>query len=171
MDHQSQEFLDSLPNHPMRSRLEPHYDFIRELRRKRFPYRKIAEILQQRYNLETSKSAVHDFLRVRNRKNRNQPGVGPIATPAPQLGFPVPPTQVQGPLVSFDPDERARIRTPNPTTPRPEPKDDIYAHFEELKHRNSAPPPPKPQRRFHYEEGEPLILIDRTKNPRKRTQS
>jgi len=45
MDLRTADFLKKIPEHPMRSRLEPHRDLIRELRRKRYPYRKIVTIL------------------------------------------------------------------------------------------------------------------------------
>lgn len=69
MDPQAKELLANTPEHPMRSRLEPHRDLIRELRRKRYPYRKIALILQDQFAIRTSKSALHQFVKVRSRNS------------------------------------------------------------------------------------------------------
>jgi hypothetical protein len=65
MDARFQEILDSLPPKRPRSRLEPYAELIEELRQRGTTYRKIAAILTERCELQTSASTVHDFLRVR----------------------------------------------------------------------------------------------------------
>ena len=141
----------------MRSRLEPYYELIRALRRKRFPYRKIAAILQERYQLETSKSAVHDFLKVRRNHSQAVPeAVAPPLPPSPSR-------------LLTDPDGGATIGTVHSS--QPSKKADVYARMEELKRRKRVPPPPPPKPRFHYEEGEPLRLIDPNQTPYKRSES
>src|SRR5579872_6381706 len=65
MDARFQEILDSLPPKRPRSRLEPYAELIAELRQRGTTYRKIAAILTERCQLQTSASTVHDFLRVR----------------------------------------------------------------------------------------------------------
>ena len=151
MDRPTQDFVNSLGDHPMRSRLEPYHELIRALRRKRFPYRKIASILQERYQLETSKSAIHDFLRVR--RNHSQADPEAVAPPPP-------PQTARGPS---DAAEGATIGSVH--SPQPGSQTDVYARMEELKQRKRVPRPPPPKPRFHYEEGEPLRLID--PNPKK----
>ncbi len=61
MNKQTQDFLNQAPDHPMHSQLEPYCDLIRELRRKRYPYRKIAVILSDLVNTADPLCAV--FLR------------------------------------------------------------------------------------------------------------
>jgi len=159
MDQQTEDFLKNAPEHPMRSRLEPHRELIRELRRKRYPYRKIAVILRERFDVQTSKSALHDFVKVRARHSdpqRNQLTLPPRTPP------PTPPKSAQrGP--SADPDEPATMGSSSPSSSS---QTDVYDHFEELKRRKRTPvSPPKSKFNFHYEEGEPLRLIsDPTKN-------
>ena len=132
----------------MRSRLEPHLELIRALRRKRFPYRKIASILKEHYQLETSKSAIHDFLKVR--RNQSQAASEPVAL--------APPPQSH---VLSDPSEGSTIGTvPSSHAAQSANQADVYARMEELKRRKRVPPPPPPKPRFHYEEGEPLRLIN-----------
>src|SRR5215467_1832865 len=84
MDQRTEDFLRNAPDHPMRSRLEPDRELIRELRRKRYPYRKIAVILRERFDLQTSRSAIHDFVKVRGRNSdpqRNQLTLPPLTPP------------------------------------------------------------------------------------------
>jgi len=149
MDRLTQDFVNSLGNHPMRSRLEPYDELIRALRRKRFPYRKIASILKERYQLETSKSAIHDFLRVRRKHSQVFPEA--IAPP--------PPSETA--RVFSDTAEGSTIGSVH--SPQPGNQAHVYARMEELKRRKRVPPPPPPKPRFHYEEGEPLRLIDPNK--------
>jgi hypothetical protein len=163
MDQRTEDFLRNAPDHPMRSRLEPHRELIRELRRKRYPYRKIATILRERFDLQTSKSALHDFVKVRARNSdpqRNQLTLPPL-TPSPS-----PPVAPQGRPFA-DPPEAATL---GPSSSSPPSQTDVYAHFEELKRRKHTPPSPQPKPRFHYEEGEPLRLVsDHYTNPIKRS--
>ena len=152
MDRLTQDFVNSLGDYPMRSRLEPYQELIRALRRKRFPYRKIAAILKERYQLEISKSAIHDFLKVRRKRS---PAVPEAIAPA---------SRPQTARVFSDAAEGATIGTvPSSHSSQTSNQADVYARMEELKRRKRVPPPPPPKRRFHYEEGEPLRLIDPNK--------
>jgi hypothetical protein len=167
MDRRTEEFLKNAPDHPMRSRLEPHRDLIRELRRKGYPYRKIVTILRDHFALQTSKSALHDLVKVRARSDprRNQLTLPSSTLPSSTLppSFPAP-SQGQS---SSDPDEAVTI---GPSSSSPASQADVYAHFEELKRRKRAAAPPQPKPRFHYEEGEPLRLVsDRNPNTIKRS--
>ena len=60
-----QDILDSLPEKPPRSRLEPYRDLIEELRRRGRTFREIAHILREKCHVETAASTIHDFVRVR----------------------------------------------------------------------------------------------------------
>ncbi len=63
---QFQDILDSLPEKPARSRLEPYRDLIEELRRRGRTFREIAHILAEKCHVETAASTIHDFVRVRS---------------------------------------------------------------------------------------------------------
>ena len=67
MDDKLQVILDSLPEKPPRSRLEPYCELIDELRRRGRTYREIARILVEKCQLQVSRSTVHDFVRGRSR--------------------------------------------------------------------------------------------------------
>lgn len=57
--------LADLPPRPPRSKLEPHRELIRELRRKGRTYRDIARIFRERLNLSVTPSTIHSFVKVR----------------------------------------------------------------------------------------------------------
>lgn len=54
-----------LPTKPSRSKLEPHRDLIRELRRKGRTYREVAHLFQERLGLYVAPSTLHSFVKVR----------------------------------------------------------------------------------------------------------
>jgi hypothetical protein len=141
MEREDRDFVNSLPAHSMRSRLEPHLEFIRELRRKRIPYRQIALILQDRFQLHASISVIHDFLRIR----RSQPKPDAFVAPAQPSPSPVP--------FFSDPEERT-IGSP-PRSPG-----DVAAQIAALKARAAnlhSTPSRKPV--FEYTPGKPLTLL------------
>jgi len=70
MDTKTRAILDSLPDKPPRSRLEPHRELIQELRRRGRTYRDIANILAEKCRVEVTASGVHDFLRRRSRTTK-----------------------------------------------------------------------------------------------------
>jgi hypothetical protein len=59
------EFLASLPQKPTRSKLEPHLELIRELRRKGRTYREVAKLFHERLGLRVAPSTLHSFVKVR----------------------------------------------------------------------------------------------------------
>lgn len=63
-------FADLPPKSP-RSKLEPHRELIRELRRKGQTYRDIARIFEERLHLSVAPSTIHSFVKVRG-KHRKQ---------------------------------------------------------------------------------------------------
>lgn len=58
------EFAD-LPPKPPRSKLEPHRELIRELRRKGRTYREVARLFHERLGLYVAPSTLHSFVKVR----------------------------------------------------------------------------------------------------------
>jgi hypothetical protein len=55
----------NLPPKPPRSKLEPHRDLIRELRRSGRTYREVAQLFQERLGLYVAPSTLHSFVKVR----------------------------------------------------------------------------------------------------------
>ncbi len=136
MDARFQAILDSLPLKRPRSRLEPYAELIEELRQRGTTYRKIAAILTERCQLQTSASTVHDFLRVRT----------PTKTPA-----------KRGRTVASRMRDAAR-RAPRLSRAQGnvQPPDDVQRRIAALKVR-SIPTKPKPKE-FQYDPEEPLHL-------------
>ena len=54
-----------LPPKPARSKLEPHRELIRELRRKGRTYREVAHLFHERLGLYVAPSTLHSFVKVR----------------------------------------------------------------------------------------------------------
>ena len=72
------EFAD-LPPKPPRSKLEPHRDLIRELRRKGQTYRDVARLFHERLGLYVAPSTLHSFVKVRAKhRKRTQFELPPI---------------------------------------------------------------------------------------------
>jgi intein-encoded DNA endonuclease-like protein len=55
---------------PFQSKLEPHLDFIREGRRKRWSYRRIAQAIGAQFGMKVSPNAVFSFVKVRSKPLR-----------------------------------------------------------------------------------------------------
>ena len=70
MDETFKEVLKGMKPRTGRSRLEPYGEFIDELRRLGLPYRDIASLLTEKYQLHVTKSTLHDFVRVRLRRQK-----------------------------------------------------------------------------------------------------
>lgn len=75
-----------LPPKPPRSKLEPHRDLIRELRRKGQTYRDIARIFGERLHLSVTPSTIHSFVKVRARHRK-------------QVQFELPPATMEVPSI------------------------------------------------------------------------
>ena len=73
MDERFQAILDSLPPKPPRSRLEPYWELIREMRRRGRTYREIAQVLSDKCQVVVATSTIHDFVQVRSRNRLRQP--------------------------------------------------------------------------------------------------
>ena len=81
--------LAGFPPKPPRSKLEPHRELIRELRRKGRTYREVARRFHERLGLHVALSTLHSFVKVRAKhRKRTQfelPPVGQAAAVSPVL--------------------------------------------------------------------------------------
>lgn len=64
--------LGGLPSGAPRSKLEPHYNLIRDLRKRRCTYQQIARFLKDRLNLAVAPSTIHSFVAIRAKRRRAQ---------------------------------------------------------------------------------------------------
>jgi hypothetical protein len=62
--------LASLPPKPPRSKLEPHRELIRELRRRGRTYREVSRLFAERLGLQVAPSTLHSFVKVRARHRK-----------------------------------------------------------------------------------------------------
>jgi hypothetical protein len=96
--------LASLPPKPPRSKLEPHRELIRELRRKGRTYREVARLFHERLGLYVAPSTLHSFVKVRAKHRK-------------RLQFELPPAEI---VVSSspgpDPIAALRARSSEPRT-------------------------------------------------------
>jgi hypothetical protein len=75
-----------LPPKPPRSKLEPHRDLIRELRRKGQTYRDVARLFQERLGLYVAPSTLHSFVKVRAKhRKRSQFELPPMELAASEV--------------------------------------------------------------------------------------
>ena len=65
MEPELRTILESLPEKTYRSKLEPHRELIRELRRKGRTYREVAHLFEERLGLYVAPSTLHSFVKVR----------------------------------------------------------------------------------------------------------
>jgi hypothetical protein len=68
MDPKLRQLLDDLPEKPPRSKLEPHAEVIRLLRKKRRTYQEIAQFLREYLQVSAAPSTIHDFVKTRARQ-------------------------------------------------------------------------------------------------------
>ena len=61
---------DVMPGRPFQSKLEPHLDFIRECRRKRWSYGRIAQAIGEQFGMKVSPNAIFSFVKVRSKPLR-----------------------------------------------------------------------------------------------------
>lgn len=76
-----QSILESLPQKAPRSKLEPHRELIRELRRKGRTYREVAQLFREQLDLYVAPSTLHSFVKVRAKhRKRTQFELPPLET-------------------------------------------------------------------------------------------
>ena len=89
MEPAHQIILESLPEKQYRSKLEPHRELIRELRRKGRTYREVARLFHERLGLYVAPSTLHSFVKVRAKhRKRSQFELPPLelaSAPSPAL--------------------------------------------------------------------------------------
>jgi hypothetical protein len=130
--------LDRMPEKPPRSKLEPHMDVIRQLRRKGRTYQEIARFFAEHLGIPVAASTIHAFIKVRARQRQRRP---PIE---------LPPATVQ---------EIETAPTTLDAVPPAEPN--VRDRIEAVKQRRL--PEKAHKQRFEYNEEEPLQLIPGTK--------
>ena len=82
MEPTHQTILESLPSKSPRSKLEPHRELIRELRRKGRTYREVAKLFSERLGLYVAPSTLHSFVKVRAKhRKRTQYELPPVEFP------------------------------------------------------------------------------------------
>jgi hypothetical protein len=136
-----QRIYDNTPEDKPRSRLEPYRELIMRWRRQGRTYRRICELLRERFGTNIGKTALHKFVRRRLRPR----GVQPELELQPVTGAPEPEQDdelaAMGRYTKLSPDQLAKQR----------------ALIQNL--RNNRPVVVREVRkRFVYDPGEPLIL-------------
>lgn len=66
-----------MPERPPRSKLEPHAEVIRELRRKRRTYQEIAAFFREHLQVSVAPSTIHDFVKTRAQKAKRRAAGSP----------------------------------------------------------------------------------------------
>ena len=136
-----EEIISSLPEKPARSRLDPHGSLIRELLRRGWTYRAIAQILLNKCSVRISISTIHHFVHARSRPKRKLQ----------QLHRP---SFEKGTVVSTVRKEEKEIAVPRQQIPT---NDDLYQRIAALKQRptrTEAHP-----KSFEYDPNKPLNLV------------
>lgn len=136
MEGRFQDILNSVTEIPGRSRLEPYGELIDELRRRGQTYRDIASLLAEKCQVQVSKSAINDFVRLRSRRKRNSSRR--IAAD----------TMIAAPI---DPKAANAGSAQNPSA------DDVRQRIAALKARKAVTTPS--QEDFHFDPSQPLRLI------------
>lgn len=133
MDEKLRQLLDQMPERAPRSKLEPHAEVIRELRKKRRTYHEIAAFFREHLQLSVAPSTIHDFVKTRARQARNR------ATGMPELPAHPKPTPRPAPALAGASANEARER---------------------MRALKAQPPPaaPKEVARFQFDPQEPLTL-------------
>jgi len=144
MDKLLSDILNTIPPKLPRSKLEPHYELVRELRRRSRTYREIAKILEAHVGLRVDHTTICDFVRTRTRWART-----------PRSGGQLPPR----PLANSTAPSGSEAESPvsSTTSAASDGTTDAYARIEALKRRKPTAKPVDPG--FHYEEGAPLRLV------------
>jgi hypothetical protein len=102
MEPELRTILESLPPKPPRSKLEPHRELIRELRRKGRTYREVARLFFERLGIYVAPSTLHSFVKVRAKHRK-------------RTQFELPPLELAtAHSPAFDPVAALRVRSAAP---------------------------------------------------------
>lgn len=136
MDERLRTLIDEIPERPPRSKLEPHLEVIRELRRKGRTYQEIAQFFGEHLKVTVAASTIHAFVQVRaHRRQRREP-------------FELPPAAEQE--IETAPAAADVGRTASTEA-------GVMERIEALKRRRPPEKPSKP--RFEYDESQPLQVV------------
>jgi hypothetical protein len=135
MDERLRALIEQIPEKPPRSKLEPHLEVIRELRRKGRTYQEIAQFFGEHLNMTVAASTIHAFVQVRARRRTRRPEIE-LPPPSTEPAETAPAVGKQGVLTSTDAAVRERI--------------------EAVKRRQ--PPESATKPKFEYDESEPLHI-------------
>ena len=149
MDRKFEDILDTLPEKPPRSRLEPYRELIGELRKRGRTYRDIAGILAEKCQLRVSVSRIHDFVRVQLRAKRKQAKQQASAD-----------TRISAAAVTLSTTDANTVRQAGRST------DEARQRIAAVKLRPAPGKVNPPQ--FRYDPGEPLHLSAKTSQGRSR---
>jgi hypothetical protein len=139
MDERLRALIDQIPEKPPRSKLEPHMDVIRELRRKGRTYQEIAEFFGEHLNVTVAASTIHAFVQVRARRRKQRP-------------------QIELPPPATEPNETAPGASNEVEAGRSDAE--VRERMEAIKRRR--PPEKAPKAKFEYNESEPLQVVPGT---------
>ena len=132
MDDALRQLIDAEPETTPRSKLEPYYDVIRELRRKRRTYQQISHFLAEHAHLSVAPSTIHAFVAVRaKRRSRvayelpdrtttcatvqgDDPAAKPSSSHAIEALRQKPKPEVAKPDFVYDPNKPLTVRNNNP---------------------------------------------------------
>jgi IS30 family transposase len=142
-----QDILDTLPQKPPRSRLEPYSELIDELRRRRRTYREIVSVLAEKCNLRASISTLHDFVRAKEKEAKKAAKVFRTMRQA----------RDENPGTVSPPAGTRNVRDDNPTD------DEVRRRIAALKQRVARTPADN-TKQFEYNPDEPLRLIPKSGN-------
>ena len=140
MDERVRALLEEVPEKPPRSKLEPHLEVIRELRRKGRTYQEIAQFFGEHLNVTVAASTIHAFVQVRARRRKQR-------------------LQIELPPAATGPNETAQTAATDVVTAATDA--DVRERIEAVKRRALPEKAPKPK--FEYNESEPLQLAPGTK--------
>jgi len=142
-----QDILDTLPQKPPRSRLEPYSELIDELRRRRRTYREIVSVLAEKCNLRASISTLHDFVRAKEKEAKKAAKVLRTMRQA----------RDENPGTVSPSAGTRNVRDDNPTD------DEVRRRIAALKQRVARTPADN-AKQFEYNPDEPLRLIPKSGN-------
>jgi hypothetical protein len=131
MDDDIRVTIDQIPERAPRSKLEPHEDVIRQLRRKGRTYEEIAQFFAEKLSLKVAPSTIHAFVRVRARRHQRLRVELPSSTTE---------SRMSQPTISGN-DEQVRRRIEELKRRRPPEREKSLFHYDENEPLHLIPKP------------------------------